>query len=646
MCGIAGAFQQDVTARDGIVDLVARMTAALDHRGPDGRGVDACAPIGETRCHAAFGHTRLAIIDLSDRARQPMASDDGAVWLTFNGEIYNYRALREELVSAGYRFRSESDTEVILRGYQRWGDEVFERLDGMFAAAIWDARDARLRLVRDRLGIKPLYLYAGRTTLFASEVRALLASGIVARRLDPIAIDQFLTYQTVPSPRTLVTGVEMIPPGTIVSLDRRGGRGETRYWDMLAAAGESGAEAATAGNPADTRERLHHLLLQSARSHMVSDVPVGVFLSGGIDSSALVSLLRTAGFSPRTFTVSFPGHGVDEAPYARAIASAFDTDHHEIALGESEVLDQVRRAAATADHPTGDGINTFIVSRAVRGAGAKVAISGLGGDEFFGGYPSFRRFEAFARAARAWRFSPRIVRRAVSTAVRSLSAETPATSKTAALLESDGSVPQAVPIMRQLFPAAERWALLSDAVLHEARAAEDPYVARLQARMADVPSLSLMSSISYAESCTYMHDVLLRDTDQMSMRHALEVRVPLLDHHLVEYLMALPDAMKQPGATPKRLLRESLGRPLPEVAVDRPKRGFVLPLDHWMRTVLMPYCTRHLGADGLGGHPAFRGGAVERVWEGFLTGDGSTNWTRPWALVALHAWIEDTGVTL
>jgi asparagine synthase (glutamine-hydrolysing) len=590
-------------------------------------------------CEAAFGHTRLAIIDLSERAAQPMASADGMCWLTFNGEIYNYREVRATLGRAGHTFRTESDTEVILKGYEQWGEGVFERLDGMFALALWDTRKTRLLLVRDRLGIKPLYVHAGRTVLFASEVRALLASRLVDRRLDPVAVDQFLAYQTVPSPRTLVAGVEMIPPATVVMFDARGRRTDRRYWDLLAA-----APAPIASR--DARGRVHDLLLQSARSHMVSDVPVGVFLSGGVDSSALVSLLRTSGFTPQTFTVSFPGHGVDEAPFARAIAKAFSTEHHEVALGEADVLDQVQAAARMADHPTGDGINSFIVSRAVRQAGLKVALSGLGGDEFFGGYPSFRRFEAFASYARAWRYSPRIVRRAMSTAVRSLAPGTAATAKTAALLESDGSVPQAFPIMRQLFAPEQRESLLSEAVTREAARADDPYVSLLSTAFDGAPELSLMSSISYAESRTYMHDVLLRDTDQMSMRHALEVRVPLLDHRLVEYLMGLPDELKQPGDTPKRLLLESLGRPLPAVCVDRPKRGFVLPLDQWMRTSLMPFCTRHLGSEGLGGHPAFRPGAVEHLWETFLTGDGRTNWSRPWALVALHAWLEETGVTL
>jgi asparagine synthase (glutamine-hydrolysing) len=647
MCGIAGALRPCVTpSADPLIEVVSRMTVALAHRGPDGQGVTPCQPLaGPLSSEVVFGHRRLAIIDLTDRARQPMSTEDGSLTLTFNGEIFNYRELRASLANAGHTFRSESDTEVILRGYAEWGDGVFERLDGMFALAIWDRRREQLRLVRDPLGIKPLYLYAGpRTVLFASEVRALLASDEVPKCLDPVALDQFLAYQTVPAPRTLVAGVEMTPPGAIVTIDARGRRTTRAYWDLLSVADPAGSTP-DRRSAADVQAGVHSRLLDAVRAHMVSDVPVGVFLSGGIDSSALVSLLRTAGFTPQTFTVSFPGHGVDETPYARAIARAFDTDHQEITLSPAEVLEQVMAAARSADHPTGDGINAFVVARAVRSAGVSVALSGLGGDEFFGGYPSFRRFEAFAQYARAWRFSPRPVRRAVSTAVRSFAPRTAAASKTAALLESDGTLPQAFPIMRQLFSADQRRALLSPDVVRDAARVDDPYVALLTDALERTPGLSLMSSLSYAESRTYMHDVLLRDTDQMSMRHALEVRVPLLDRHLVEYLMGVPDHLRQPGSTPKRLLRESLGQPLPSACIDRPKRGFVLPLDDWMRTLLMPYCTRHLGADGLGGHQAFQPGAVEHVWEDFLAADGRVSWTRPWALGALHAWLEDTGVT-
>ena len=643
MCGIAGALLPGHRTDDGMMEAVRRMTSALGHRGPDGQGVAWCtSEASSVDCRVAFGHTRLAIIDLTERGAQPMRNDTGSVWITFNGEIYNYRDLREQLRGRGLTFASDSDTEVILRGYEAWGDEVFERLNGMFALALWDGRDARLRLVRDRFGIKPLYVHRRNGVLFASEVRALLASARVPRRLDPIAVDQFLAYQTVPSPRTLVADVEMLPPGTIVHVDAAGRMSSRRYWDLLASAAARPAIVSHAEAAQSVGERL----ATSVRAHLVSDVPVGVFLSGGIDSSVLVSLVRQAGVTPRTFTVAFPGTSYDEAPFARAIAEAFDTEHSEVALDEAAVLDHIRCGVSSADHPTGDGLNTFVIARAVRAAGLKVALSGVGADELFGGYPSFQRFGAFADYARAWKYSPRSVRQAMSFAVRTMAPHTVGASKAAALLESDGSVSQAYPIMRQLFLPEQRNALLATDVREQAAHVEDPYVRMLTEALHEAPASGLMSRVSYAESRTYMHDLLLRDADQMSMRQALEVRVPFLDHRLAEYLMGLPDAVKQPGRTPKRLLRESLPVPLPAVCTDRPKRGFVLPFDEWMRTSLGPFCARHLGPEGLGGRRFMRPRAVDELWRTFLERGPATTWSRPWALVALNAWLEDTGVDL
>jgi asparagine synthase (glutamine-hydrolysing) len=645
MCGIAGILKpsRNVSGQSAL-EMVRPMVAALEHRGPDGKGLATCADPSTRGPDVAFGHTRLAIIDLNERAAQPMSADDGSVWLTFNGEIFNYLGLRDDLLARGHHFRTNSDTEVILRGYLEWGEQVVDRLDGMFAFGIWDRRRQVLLLVRDRLGIKPLYLHAGTTVAFASEVRAILASGVVSRKLDPIALDQYLTYQTVPAPRTLIRDVRLVEPGSITRIDSNGRESGRLYWNLIDWAGRLGDAAAL--DASDTREAVRARLDRAARSHMISDVPVGVFLSGGIDSSALVSLLCTAGYTPRTFTVAFPGHGVDEAPFARAIASTFGTEHQEITLTESEVIAGLEDAVSTADQPTADGVNTYVVSRAVRQAGVKVAISGLGGDEFFGGYPSFRRFEALAPYRRAWQHSPRVVRRAVSSAVRSLVPGTSASEKAVALLETDGSVPQAYPIMRQLFTAPQRRGLLATEVNDEAAASVDPYVTRLQLAESVMPPPTLMASLSYAEARTYMHDLLLRDTDQMSMRHGLEVRVPLLDHHLVEYVMGLPDDVKQPGSVPKRLLRESLGQPLPAICTDRPKSGFVLPFDQWMRNSLRAFCDRHLGAEGLAARPEFQRSGVETLWRSFLAGDGRTTWARPWALVSLHAWLKRNEVTL
>ena len=643
MCGIAGAaFWDDAWASADQDAIVGRMTDRLAHRGPDGRGLARCSTSGPSRApHAVFGHTRLSIIDLSARAAQPMTMAGRAVWVTYNGEIYNFAEVRRTLEATGRVFASASDTEVLLQGYDQWGAGVVDRLRGMFAFAIWDEARRELLLGRDRLGVKPLYIYRDdRCLLFASEIRALLASEVIERRLDPVALDQYLAYQSVPAPRTLVRGVRMLGPGRVAVARAADQFVEREYWDAV-------ANAATDARPGDRRDvvaRVHDLVAESVRLHLVSDVPVGVFLSGGVDSAAVTSLMRQAGVTPRTFTIACPGTSFDEGPHAQAVARAFETQHTEIALDPDEICRDVPVALHGVDHPSGDGLNTFLVSRAVRLAGVKVALSGLGGDEFFGGYPSFRRLGRLAPYGRLLGASPRRMRSAAAAAVRTLGRDSVSSSKAAALLETDGGLPQMFPVMRQLFSPAQREALLADDVMSSAAGVADPYVALLEDAEARRGALGVSSLVSFAEARTYMHDVLLRDTDQMSMRHGLEVRVPLLDHCLVEYLMGLPDDVRAEGGGPKPLLVESVGGPLPPACLA-PKRGFVLPFAEWMRGPLRAYCDARL-LDGLAGRGMTNAEAVRSLWRSFLAGERRTSWSRPWTLVALDAWLDETGVTL
>ena len=643
MCGIAGAaFWGDVPRRLDPRRLTHDMTRALAHRGPDGEGVVDCTrrDEGTPRATCVLGHRRLAIIDLSERASQPMTSPRVPVSVTYNGEIYNFQSLRRELEQLGCDFHSESDTEVLLQGYEVWGTSVVDRLRGMFAFAIWDGRSQQLVVARDRLGIKPLYLHrTGHGVLFASEIRALLASDLVPRDLDPVALDQFLAYQAVPPPRTLVRGVDLLRPGHLAVIDGRNELNSAPYWDLLACADP--ARRVAVPFP-DARDRLRELLSDAIDMHLVSDVPIGVFLSGGVDSSALVALMRHRGVAARTFSISFPGTSYDESTYARAVATTFGTEHVEIPLFEAEIPDQIREAAASIDHPSGDGINTFLISRAVRAAGVTVTLSGLGGDEFFGGYPSFERFARYGQYARTWGRSPGAIRSGVAAAVRAVGERSVATEKTAALLESDGSLPEMFPIMRELFSASQRDVLLGHERREQAAREGDPYVTLLASAVEQAGDAELMALVSYAEARTYMHDVLLRDTDQMSMRWGLEVRVPLLDHPLVEYLMALPDGLKEPGDRPKRLLIDSLPAPLPEICVNRPKQGFVLPLATWMRGELRTFCDHHLRE--LGTKSVLRDAAVQTIWRGFLAEDRRISWSRPWTLVALNTWLEQVRI--
>ncbi|MBI1761462.1 MAG: asparagine synthase (glutamine-hydrolyzing) [Acidobacteria bacterium] len=630
MCGIAGFFTAHKNEFD-LAAVAARVLPQLDHRGPDDRGM---VVVAEGRC--ALLHTRLSILDLSPAGHQPMATPDGRYWITFNGEIYNFRALRQQLLDCGEPFASQSDTEIILKLYARYGADCLAHLRGMFAFAIWDNTRQELFVARDRLGIKPVYYYAHKGQfLFASEVRALLATGLVPRQLDHIALSEYLAYQSVPAPRTLIEGVRLLPPGSWLKVDAQGQVAETRYWDALTC-----AEPSAAGQSYETsKRRVNELLHEAVALHLVSDVPVGAFLSGGIDSTAIVALMRATGQQPHTFSVVFNEQAFDEAHYARLAATAVGAEHTEIRLDDQRLLAELPAALQAMDQPTGDGINSYVVSQAVRSAGVKVALSGLGGDELFGGYPSFARLGKLKRYLHWWGKLPAALRNTVGNTAQWFGEPSIVASKTSALLSSDGQLAAVYPHIRQVLSQAQRQSLLTDQFWQKGQREIDPYEKLLHEALSGTQA-GFMSQISYAEARTYMHDVLLRDTDQMSMAHALEVRVPLLDHKLVEYVLGLPDEHKISNGTPKRLLVESLGKLLPPEIVQRPKRGFTLPFDVWMRGELRAYCQTRLTPERIGARGIFRPAQVTRLWERFMQRRPDVSWSRLWLLVTLEEWLE------
>ena len=610
------------------------MLARLHHRGPDGSGQwrTAWSDAGAI----GLAHTRLAILDLSDAAGQPMARGGSVV--SYNGEIYNFRALRDELESHGARFRTTSDTEVLLAAYAQWGAAAVERLHGMFAFGLWDGERRRLLLARDRLGVKPLYYCATEHVVaFASEVRVLLASGLVAPALDDDALWTYLGYQTAATPRTLLRGVSMLEPGHVLVVESDGRRTKRKYWDFL------GSAAAVAPPPtlAGARQRVCDAFSDAVVSHTISDVPVGVFLSSGIDSGALLSALRSAGVQAQTFTVAVGDAAGDESAAAASVARAFGAEHTSIQLSEHTLLEMLPETLAAIDHPSGDGVNAYVVAQAVRQHGLKVALSGLGGDEIFGGYPSFRRLRRLVPAATRWGRSPRGVRRMAAGLVRAGGGESVAGTKLADVVEADGTMASLWPVTRQLFSERERRALLPESAWSSPD--RDPYSRLLASASAEAPQAGTWSLVSYAEARAYMHDVLLRDTDQMSMAHALEVRVPFLDHRLVELVVGLPGAITGRGA-PKSLLTDSLALPLPADVVQAPKRGFTLPFDAWMRGALRPLCEAQLGAEGLDGRGLLRPGAGRTLWQSFLERRRGVTWSRVWMLVALNAWLDRQGI--
>jgi asparagine synthase (glutamine-hydrolysing) len=639
MCGIAGGVfwggRIDGAAAER---AIARMVDALGHRGPDGRGMMASAPAAgsasATAPFAVFGHTRLAILDISPLGAQPMGAPD-STFITYNGESYHFADLRATLEREGAAFASGSDTEVLLRGYERWGIDILSRADGMFAFGVWDQRQQRLLLARDRLGIKPLYFFKGDGLfLFASEVRALLATDLVPRRLDRTALWQYLGSQSVPAPRTLVEGVRALPPARWMTVSGEGAIAEGEYWHMLDAASRPLDVSAP-----EARQRVRERLREAVAAHMVSDVPVAAFLSGGIDSSAIVALMRETGFTPRTFSIGFREQAFDEAPYAQIVADRFATEHTHIELTADDLLGALPNALRAMDQPTGDAVNTFVIAGAVRARGFTVAQSGLGGDEVFGGYPSFARLGNAPELTRLWGRSPHALRGLVGSAVRTIGRHSVQSVKAGAALASDGRVSSMFPLLRQLWSPEQRQAILDPRVLDDIADRSDPYE-RLLADSFEQRPLGVFAQVSFAEARTYMHDVLLRDTDQMSMAHALEVRVPLLDHRLVELVMALPDSVKVGGAAPKPLLVAALGDLLPAEIVHRPKQGFVLPFAPWMRGPLRSLCEARLGAGGLSGRGLIRPQAVAAAWQSFLGGGRDVSWSRLWSLVVLDSWLE------
>jgi asparagine synthase (glutamine-hydrolysing) len=610
------------------------MLNALAHRGPDDQGT---VVLDGEAATVGLAHRRLSILDLTAAAHQPMCDERTGNHLVFNGEIYNFRGLRPRISDV---WRSQSDAEVVLQGYGKWGRDVLEHLRGMFAFALWDAQKGGMLLCRDRLGIKPLYYYSDDGVfLFASELRALLASGRVRPVLDPSGLWNYLSYQTVPAPRTLVERVRMLMPGTWLWVGRDGAIEDGRFWDPL----DNSSSEARACSRSESRLRVRELLRESVELHLVSDVPVGAFLSGGIDSSSVVTLMREVGAVPRTFSVVFSENAYSEGRFARQIAKSVGSDHVEIPLRDGELLDQLPGALAAMDQPTGDGINTYVISQAVRSAGIKVVQSGLGGDELFAGYPSFARLRSWVRYLRLWGNAPARVRQGVAGLIERLGGSSVASWKVAAALRADGSLAGLFPPIRQMLSLSQKKALLHPTLLERVQAEADPYTSRLAQAFSRNPGAGLISRISYAETSTYMHDVLLRDTDQMSMCHALEVRVPLLDHRLVEFVMGLPDECKAPRGTPKRLLVESVGS-LPQEIVQRPKKGFALPFEVWMRGALRGFCEDKLHRERIESQGIFRPERVSELWQSFLNGGKDVSWSRLWILIALVEWLEKNRV--
>lgn len=605
-----------------------RMLASMRHRGPDDEGI---AEFGSV----VMGHTRLSIIDLSQAGSQPMLNEDGLVCIVFNGEIYNFAELRVELDGKGYRFRSRTDTEVALHAYEEWGEKCVEKFRGMFSLAIYDNRKpdaSRLFLARDRVGIKPLYYWCdGKSFLFASEIRAILASGIVPKCLDQTGLMGYLTLGSVPSPHTILDGVKCLRPGHTMTVQLSRQKEEIhikkkQYWTLNFKPGKLVTEQ-------DAIENVREILDESVRMRLVADVPVGAFLSGGIDSSAVVSQMRRhATGSLRTFSITFPETAYNERNYALMAARRFGTEHTDREVTGEEVANKLERIVAAMDQPTIDGVNTYFVSEVTRESGTIVALSGVGGDEVFCGYSTFNAVPRLAHWQRRLRWLPGGVKRVLASSL--FGQDVGRSIRLNHALASEPSLESSYFAARGLFVPEEARLLL-----HKAGECNGEYfdpTAYLQANTSFRREEPLLNKVSELEISSYLHNQLLRDTDAMSMNHSLEVRVPLLDHKLIENVSSIPVKYKVGSDSPKRLLVKAMGSELPPELTNRPKRTFTFPFDVWMRGSLKRTCEDVLLGDESDSPLALQRLQVEAVWKSYM--NKRMHWSRPWSLVALKLW--------
>jgi asparagine synthase (glutamine-hydrolysing) len=603
------------------------MADAMSHRGPDSHGVEM---LGE----CLLVNVRLAILDLSERGRMPMSNADGSVWITYNGEVYNAAELRSGLEQRGYKFRSTTDTEVVLHLYEEYGEDCVKQLRGMFAFAIWDGRTHKLVLARDRMGIKPLYIArSGENLIFASEMKTLLASGLVERRLDPAGLRVYLQLGHVPPPWTIIRGITPLEPGHVATW-QNGEWKERAYWSL-----ESRNGSCSPGVGDDLAKQLGEVLLEATREHLVSDVPIVLFLSGGADSACLGALAQRAGSGNlRAMTVGFAETEFDETGPARQTADALGLPINVVTLGLQQVADGIDHAIWAMDQPTVDGLNSYWISKLAADAGYKVALSGQGADELFGGYTSLAWFERFVNIGRwtsslpAGPFSFLLDREHLPFRWRKMSylfgGDAFVASQLAVkvlFLESD--------LHRLLVPPLANGGRPSEAERHLSHWAEQ------------VQGRGLLERLAYMDVEAHLQPRLLRDLDAMSMAHSIEVRPVFLDHRLIEFLLRVPASVRMQQ---KRLLLDAAKRFLPaKLLTDletRPKRTFTFPLAQWISQGMRPMVEETFSASQLASTGILQAGAVETLWRRYAKLPTQVGWSRIWDLFVLVRWCEMMGV--
>ncbi len=640
MCGVTGFFSNRSWGAEEMRHIASRMASTIAHRGPDDSGVwldaDACI---------ALGFRRLAIVDLSEQGHQPMLSASGRYVIVFNGEVYNHRSMRRELEAAGHVFRGSSDTEVILAAFEQWGiAHAVRRFVGMFAIAVWDAYRRELSLIRDRLGIKPLFIYQHEGVVsFGSELKSLIAGPDFDRALDVAALASYLRYLYVPAPHSIFRHTTKLAPGHILTISDPDAPlpAATPFWSANDVA-RDGRQHQFAGGDEEAVAELETLLTDAVRLRMQADVPLGALLSGGIDSSTVVALMQASADRPvKTFTIGFDHEEFDEAEHARAIARHLGTDHTELYLTGSDALAVVPRLAVMFDEPLADPsqIPTFLVCELARRE-VTVALTGDGGDELFGGYNRYLQGERLISGFQHW---PTVLRKVSASGLTSFSPRAWNRMRDA---------------LRPVFPSAARTRLLGEKMhkigdLLRADSAPDMYRSLLSAwqdpddMVIGVtgngkpsngfghPSLALMERMMLSDQTTYLPDDLLAKVDRASMAVALEARVPILDHRVVEFSWRLPRTFKVRDGRGKWILRQILYKHVPRSLVDREKMGFSVPLAQWLAGPLKNWAGDLLLSSDTDGY--LRGDVVRSKWDRFIAGD-SINAAGIWALVMFRAW--------
>ena len=611
MCGIVGiiGLNKEVSSSK-IHDINKR----IEHRGPDAEGFFIEDGI-------ALGHRRLSIIDLSSGANQPLFDHSNRYAIVFNGEIYNYQDVKSEL---DYNWSSNSDTEVILAAYIKWGKACLEKLNGMFAFAIWDKAEQELFIARDRLGVKPLYYsFVNGVFVFASEIRSILASEILEAKIDENNLSEYLRFLSIATPKTLIKDLFQLCPGHYLILKHNGFSIQS-YWSLL------DKPVPNLSNRQEVLKACKSNFVDAVKSRMVADVKVGAFLSGGIDSSAVVAVMAGLSKDPiDTFSIVFNEKQYDESEYSQFVANKYKTNHQAFLMKPADLIPNLDPFFKSMDNPTVDGINTYMISQLVAKTGIKVVLTGIGGDELFAGYVGFERWQSFQKFS--WVFKVPIFKPLLS--VINTVKKSRASLKLSDMFDSSSADLSAFYAnSRSVYFGNELNYLLDKPILKN-----DSWLDLNQTK--DFP---VLSQYSIAELSHYTLDVLMKDTDQMSMAWALEVREPFFDYKLIEFVLNIDDKNKFIKGSHKHLFVEAMGDLLPPEIVNRTKKGFTFPWNFWLRNELKPYCEEAL--DSLAKRQLFKPEGIQYLWNSFLNNKQALTWLHIWGLVVLEKWMTENNI--